>query len=322
MEQQPIDEGLFASINGQQQWLAFRGADIRNPLLLILSGPGVALSAAAPYFSAWEAHYTLVFWDQPGSGATHSVNAETTTELSLDKLVADGIAVAEFISDKFESKKVAALGISGGSVLGLRMMYEKPELFSAYVGTGQFVNWLLQDRLSYQLLLERARQADNIEAIRELSEIGAPPYADASIDGIKSKYHSAMTAAEMEQFPVFSAIMAESLSSPAAAGNFVPADVQLENPRSLAMAAYAALREELLAFNAWDYPMSFAMPVFFLQGEEDVYSMTAVVQSYTEEITAPYKTTLVIAGGGHSVFWLREQFLQQLNEHVRPHISP
>ncbi|MCG8412796.1 MAG: alpha/beta hydrolase [Pseudomonadales bacterium] len=321
MKQDSIDEGLFTSINHQQHWLVFRGADLSNPVLLILSGPGVALSAAAPFFAAWEEHFTLVYWDQPGSGATHSVNQQLASELTLDQLVSAGIAVAEFACNKLEVEKIAVLGISGGSVLGLRMMHQQPGRFSAYVGTGQFVNWLEQDKLSYQLLLANARASGKLEAVRELSEIGPPPYADASIDGIKSRYHSAMTEAEVEQFSVFSAIMAESLSNPPQGANYIPARVALENPRSLAMAAYAALRADLLAFDAWSLPMSFAMPIFFIQGEEDVYSITSIVQAYEREINAPAKATLLVAGGGHSVFWLRDRFLQLLNQHVRPVIS-
>jgi len=40
----------------------------------------------------------------------------------------------------------------------------------------------------------------------------------------------------------------------------------------------------------------FAMPVLFLQGAEDCYSVTSEVQKYTSEINAPIKNTMVIEG--------------------------
>lgn len=64
----------------------------------------------------------------------------------------------------------------------------------------------------------------------------------------------------------------------------------------------------------------FAMPVLFLQGAEDVNSVTSAVQSYTQEINAPMKKTVVIEGGSHSVLWLRERFLEELIQHLSPEL--
>ncbi len=318
MSTQSIDEGLFVSINNMEQWVVLRGKDVDNPVLLIISGPGVALSSIAPYFEAWEQYFTLIHWDQPGAGATHSVSPEGQDNLGIDRLVMDGLEVVEFVRRRLDVDKIVVLGGSAGSIVGLKMMQERPGYFSAYVGTGQFVNWLEQDTLSYELLLEKARQEGNDEAEQELLEIGPPPYADSSVDVIKSKYHSALTVAEMEVFPVLSALMGEALSNPPASANYIPKGVALENPRVLATAAYDAMRSELLAFDAYSLPMVFDMPIFFFQGDSDYYSVSSSVQAYEHEITAPIKKTVLIQGGGHSVIWLRERFLEELNRHLRP----
>jgi hypothetical protein len=42
-----------------------RGQKTGNPVLLVISGPGVALSSIAPFLERREKDYTLVHWDQP-----------------------------------------------------------------------------------------------------------------------------------------------------------------------------------------------------------------------------------------------------------------
>ncbi len=316
-----IDEGRFVPINGKNQWITVRGDNIGNPVLLILSGPGVALSPAAPFFETWERHFTLVHWDQPGSGATVSADPDPAQALTIERLVKDGIGVTEFVRQRLDIEELAVVGVSGGSVVGLTMMHEHPEYFSAYIGAGQFVNWSQQDALGYELLLKKSRTDGNLEAEQELLTIGQPPYQDSTTDTIKSKYHSALTLAEMKEFAEFSAIMNETLTNPSSSATYVPEGIAIQNPRTLAKAAYEDLRDELLGFDARKLPMEYVMPVFFFQGEEDYYSVTSIVQDYADEISAPHKEVVVIAGASHSVFWLRQVFLQELIRVVMPVIG-
>ena len=79
--------------------------------------------------------------------------------MHYDRIVRDGIAVVEWVLRRLAVPKVALLAFSGGTIVGLKMIRERPELFSAYVGSGQIVNWARQDTLSYRLILERARTA-------------------------------------------------------------------------------------------------------------------------------------------------------------------
>ena len=55
-----IDEGFFVPIHGLEQWITIRGRDRRNPVLLVLAGPGVAMSVMAPFFAPWEEDFTIV----------------------------------------------------------------------------------------------------------------------------------------------------------------------------------------------------------------------------------------------------------------------
>src|SRR3981081_342803 len=176
-----IDEGLFVTIDGVEQWVTIRGRERSNPVLVILTGPGVAFSRMAPFFAPWEKDFTLVQWDQPGAGATHSKNGEAGTgALSVDRISRDGAAVTELVRDHLDVKKVVLLAISGGSIVGLKMVKRRPDLFSAYVGTGQVVNWARQETLSYAMVTAQAHAAGDPAAIAELTKIGPPPYKDTA----------------------------------------------------------------------------------------------------------------------------------------------
>ena len=62
----------YIPINGISQYLFHCGTDYKNPVLLILhGGPGSAESIFSYTFQEkWENIFTVVHWDQRGSGKT------------------------------------------------------------------------------------------------------------------------------------------------------------------------------------------------------------------------------------------------------------
>ncbi len=316
---QSIDEGAFVEIYGTPQWLTFRGSDRGNPALLILSGAGAALSRMAPFFAPWERDFTLVQWDQPGAGATQGKNGEAATgPLTLDRITADAIAVAEFVRKHLSTEKIAVLGVSGGSIIGLKTIKRRPELFSAYAGTGQGVNWMRQEQLGYAMVLEQARAAGDQDAVAELEKIGAPPYKDAVTDAIKSKHCGALTPAEQDYLASLDPAIMAAVRTPPAGASWIAPGLAVTDPRATAMAAYEKLRGDIFAFDAYQLGISFAVPMFFLQGDRDAYTVTAEVEAYAAKIQAPQKLFVTVPGGGHSAFFLRDAFLALLTTHVRP----
>ena len=170
-----LDEGLFLRIGGLDQWVTIRGSEIANPAILIVTGAGAAFSPMAPLFEPWQAGFTVVQWDQPGAGATAAKAGTDQPPLTYDRLVGDGLAVSEAVLARLGHEKLAIFAMSGGTVVGLKMLRARPDLFSAYVGNGQITNWARQEALSYRMILERARAAGDAAAIAEIEGIGPPP---------------------------------------------------------------------------------------------------------------------------------------------------
>ena len=309
-----IDEGAFVPIHGLDHWLTFRGDDRANPVLLVLGGPGAAPTAWASLFARWERHFTMVQWDQPGGGATQAKNGAATGALGIERLVRDGIAVIEHARARLAKKRVVLLGVSGGSILSLAIASRRPDLVSACVGTGQVVHWERQNASSYAQLLARAHAAGDAGAIADLERIGAPPYADIASDVLKSKYAGALTPAEA---PAFADLLRQSASPPADA-RYIARGFALGDPRANAFAAYEAMRGEILRFDARRLGLSFRVPMFFFQGEQDLYTTTDEVRDYVAAIDAPQKMLALVPHGGHSAFLLSDALLELLLAHVRP----
>ena len=311
---EPIEEGFFADINGAEHWLTLRGRDRRNPALMILSGPGVAMSRLAPFFAPWEAHFTLLQWDQPGAGATFARNGPLP--LSFDGLTRDAFAVAALALDRLDHDSLVVLGISGGSMIGLTMARRRPDLVTAYVGTGQFVDWAAQEALGYAAALERARAAGDAEAVNALTKVGPPPYPDIAADMTKSMYAGAQTPAERAAMTRLDSATLAAMGAPPPGASYVPADLPAPNQQERALAAYAALRPEIVSFDARELGPRFRTPLIFIQGDADIYSVTSEVEAYAAEIEAPSKALRLIEGAGHSAWFLREAFLAAMREEL------
>lgn len=317
-----IDEGLFVDVHGVEQWITLRGERRDNPVLLTIPGPGAGFSALAPYFASWERDYTLAQWDQPRAGFTLAKHGTADIgPYTFERLARDGIAVAEAICRRLGVPKLIVLGLSGGTITALHLVKRRPDLFSAYVGTGQIVGWARQDAEGYRLLLERARAANHTEALVELEAIGPPPYKDTATDAIKSKYSGAFTAEEQRTMAALFPVVFGNIMSPPPDAHYLAKGLVLSDLRAAATAAYDALRGALVTFDARALGPDFDVPMFFLQGAEDMMTVNSDVRDYVSELRAPLKELVLIEGGGHSAVFMRDAFLDTLNRHVRPVVA-
>ncbi len=297
-----IAESVFATINGQDQYLTFRGENRSNPALMILSGPGVAFSGLPALFAAWERDFTLVHWDQPGAGATYDRNG-LPQPYTFARLAADGAAAAQVAIARLGVQRIALFGLSGGSIIGLMMARARPDLFTAFVGSGQVVNWARQEDFCYGAILQRAKRTGDTDAVAALTRIGPPPWNSIADDAVASAYANAMTPAEQAAF----AKLAPALVQAAAPAHDV---------RAVATQAFERLKPQFAAFDARDLGLSFDVPMIFLQGVQDLRTPASEVEAYATTVTAPRVVYEPIADGGHSAYLLTDEFLPRLKAHI------
>jgi pimeloyl-ACP methyl ester carboxylesterase len=308
-----INEKLFVPVGGIDQWITIRGQDRANPVLLLLhGGPGDATNPwAYAVLAPWERSFTVVQWDQRGAGKTLGKSGTSIAPtITIDRMTKDGIELAEFLRSHLNKKKIIILGHSWGSALGTLMAKQRPDLFHAYVGTGQVVDGKRNYGVAYQALLSHARRERNLEAIRELEAIGPPPYDDAPRkQQVQRKWSN-----EFEGSGPF-------LLSTAGWAIIKPesslADVAdwLEGQNLSGTQLFKSLGSlDLIAAGT-----DFALPMFFIQGADDYTCPTSLVQEYFKKIKAPHKELVMLKGGGHfAVFMQPRAFLNELVTRVRP----
>lgn len=313
-----IDQGMFVNINGVEQWVTIRGRDLTNPVLLVLhGGPGLGTSNVAPMFAAWEAHYTIVQWDQPGTGATYARNiGRDQGPLTIDHYTKDGLAVAEFARKRLHQDRIALIGFSWGSILGVEMVQRRSDLFSAYIGSAQVVSGPKGTQLGYDLALEAARKRGDTNAVKAL-EANAPPYTSIMPYMTRQQYVMVPTA---EEGPKLATYMQAAFAPPPADANYIAKGLPAYDVMKVFMETFNAVYQEQLAWDAEKFGTRFKIPVYIFQGAEDINTPVSLAMDWCHRITAPAKACATIPGAGHNTVFFTDQMLALMDTHVRPRL--
>lgn len=307
-----IDEASFVPLGGIQQWVTIRGQDRDNPALLFLhGGPGDVTSCwAFALFAPWEEHFTVVQWDQRGAGRTlRQSGPAIAPTLTVHRMAQDGIELAEYLRKHLAKHKIILVAHSFGSIVGLEMVRMRPDLFHAYVGTGEIADETKNYAAAYDALLAKARQVGNRRALNELRRMGPPPYSFGEGFQVQRKWSNAFEGADR----FLPSTLGLTLVAPgcsvqdindSAAGQILSADRLVPQTHSS---------------GPGELGLKFSLPMFFFQGAEDFTAPTALARAYMNAIQAPYKRFVVLKGAGHfAVFMHSDQFLEELVNRVRP----
>jgi pimeloyl-ACP methyl ester carboxylesterase len=172
---QGVDRLQKVRIGGIDQWVSIRGADRRNPVLLLIhGGPGyVSIPMSWWFAQGWDEYFTVVQWDQRAAGKTFLLGdpAAVASTLSLERMVGDAEEMADWARKEFGKRKIFVVGHSFGSFVGLRVAERHPDWLYAYVGVGQVADSLESERRGWRFALDAARHAGNVEAVHELEGI-------------------------------------------------------------------------------------------------------------------------------------------------------
>jgi pimeloyl-ACP methyl ester carboxylesterase len=176
---QGIDRAQAVRIGGIDQWVTIRGADRRNPVLLVLhGGPGyVEMPLAWWYARGWEDYFTVVQWDQRGAGKTYLINdpAAVAPTMTRERFIQDTEEMTAWLRKDLGKPKIFVWGHSWGSYLGLELARRHPDWLYAYIATGQVANSPESERRGWAFALAAARAARNDQAVAELQAIAPYP---------------------------------------------------------------------------------------------------------------------------------------------------
>lgn len=313
-----IAELTTVEVDGRDLGLMIRGNDVDNPVVLFLAGGpgGSERGAMRNHLEGLEESFTVATWDQRGTGTSYPALDPTDT-LTLESQVDDTIAVTNHLRDRFDQDEIYLLGQSWGSTLGVLAVQQAPELYRAFIGTGQMVSQLGTDRIFYEDTLEWATETGNDGLVRELEAIGPPPY-DRMLD-----YETAL-AYEHEVYPYD-----HSPNSEGEAGfseNLIVEEYTLTDQVHLLGAfldTFAALYPQLQEIDFRETATEFEVPVFFVQGANEADGRAVLFDEWYPMLEAPIKDLAVLDTSGHRpLFEQPDEFVEYMTDTVLRQAPP
>ena len=307
------------NLNGSEQWISLRGVDINKPVLLFLAGGpgGSQLVTARRALGGLEEHFVVVDWEQPGAGK--SFDAVNRSTLTPERYIDDAYALVLYLRQRFDEEKIYVLGESWGSVLGIWMAQQHPELYHAFIGTGQMVAFLETDLIDYNFALEQAQNRGDSKKVEQLKSQGPPPYYG---EGVAMKE---------------AAFLLETYKSMNA--NPAIADDGFNTLQDLAGPEYG-LYDKVNWFRGvldtlgivmpqlWEVDLRtqatrIEVPVYFLIGRHDVNAPTILTEEYYGLLSAPHKELIWFERSGHGPWFTEsDRFVQVMVELVLAQTLP
>ena len=308
-----LHRALFVALGGIDQWISIRSDSRANPVLLVVhGGPGEAQWPQAEVYRPWEKAFIVVQWDQRGAGHTFGRYGTKTPDVTLDRISKDGIELVEYLCRELGKKRIIVLGHSWGSLVATRMVQIRPDLFVAYVGTGQAASWIALVNIQYDLLLAKAREDGNQATIKELEAIDRPGPTNGDHWSFLNKYNFRSLWAPSDK------AWLQHLRSQAA-------ELQAREPKQfknledgMQFTGEHVLPDQI-ATNLPKTACYIQTAYFVIQGQDDVITPTQAAVEYFKCVKAPKKELILIPNAGHFAFMTAsDKFLEVLTSKVRP----
>jgi pimeloyl-ACP methyl ester carboxylesterase len=316
---QPISEDGFVRIGGIDQWVAIRGRDrSRTPLLFLHGGPCEAESPFLSLFAPWEERYVVAQWDQRGTGRTFGKSG-TPPNMTMEQLTHDAIEVTQYVLSRLKAHKLILVGFSWGAGLGLNVIRSKPELFHAFVGTGQPISGKDIFENMRSSAVHRAEAAGDTQAVAELKRFTVSDFSDMT------KLHTFFRWTPPFPNPgpdwdfigkIFGLLGPPDKPKSAAAADFFASNPPPDDPRANPVCLQKLLPYSY-EFDARAGDLDLKVPYFVIQGSNDPRCSPEAARAFVSEVHAPVKNFTSIDGGHFACLSNPTGFLDALDNDMR-----
>jgi pimeloyl-ACP methyl ester carboxylesterase len=287
-------------------------------LLYLAGGPGGGeFPVTRTWLGALEDHFVVVNWDQPGCGKSY--HAVPLAQLTPQCYVEDARALSQLLCTRFGQDKLYVLGGSWGSILGIMLVQQYPDLFCAFVGAGQMVNTTENDVLGYELALKYASEHGHAKTLETLRRNGPPPYMSDDMAlkyqaylGVLNRYMWEHAKGERGYHDLFGAMLRASEYGWVDKVNWA---------RGL-LDTYRVVYTQLEHLDFTQQAARVEVPVYFLEGRFDVNAMTSLVERYYDVLQAPHKELIWSEQSGHTpIHFEPNKVVEVLVKRVLPQTS-
>ncbi|MFR5113132.1 alpha/beta hydrolase [Turicibacter sanguinis] len=324
---QIIDSGGISEIReielgGVTQYIAIEGMSQSKPLCLYLhGGPGLSVPygiSARGQNQDLLTHCTAVYWDQRGSGKSYDETL-TSQNVSLTQLQQDAKELINYLLETFNKDKLYVIGFSWGTVLGMNLVKEIPQLIEAYFGIGQVVNPSKSDLELYEWLIDEYASIGVNELVLALKQMGYPPYQKVAHQelftkaitnsGAYIKMHDGVAGLNISKW------IAQAFSSP---------DLSIKEAyETLFKTSHKVLTQsnlwaELNAVQFDEDMTNLKIPIYFISGVDDYICSKDLLQQWFQKLQAPKKDYLILS---HSAHYISTQDEPSMNDFIKQIIN-
>ncbi|MDR6123174.1 pimeloyl-ACP methyl ester carboxylesterase [Bacillus sp. SLBN-46] len=172
-------------LGGVEQTVLIQAENPTKPVLLFIHGgpcmpvPGVVSRgqdyAVSTTTKELVKHFVVVFYDQRGAGKSFNKNTPAES-MRVEQYITDCNELVDVLRSRFNQEKIYLAAHSWGSIIGLNMTLRYPEKLHGYIGISQILNWTDNDKLCYDWVVNKAKQANDQKTLKKLYELGQPPY--------------------------------------------------------------------------------------------------------------------------------------------------
>jgi pimeloyl-ACP methyl ester carboxylesterase len=304
-----ISEKIRVNINGVEQGMFIKSKDDRNPVLLYLHGGMPDYFLTKKYPTGLEDYFTVVWWDQRGSGLSFSADIPPET-MTLDNMISDTREVTKYLCRRFAKEKIYLMGHSGGTFIGIHVASQSPELYYAYIGVAQMSNQLKSEMLAYEYMLKHYRENGNSKMVRKL-EAAPVTLTHGTPDAYRRLRDPAMhrlgigTTHDMKS--VVSGIFLPSLTS-----REYTLSEKINMWRGKSRAGISIVWSEMLSTDLSAKIPELKIPAYFVEGIFDYTCSYSEAKSYFEKLKAPVKGFYTFEKSAHSPFFEEAAKMQQI----------
>lgn len=310
-----IAESRYVALGGVDQWILIRGENVANPVIIVLhGGPGFSDTAFLRYRTPQlEKSFTVVYWDQRGTGRSYDATIPRAS-MTVARVLADLDELVDFVRMRLGKEKVALLGHSWGSALGVLYASRFPHKVAVYAGVAQAGDWAAGEKASYANAVAEAERQHDRSVLKRLRAIGPPP-------------HSAKE------------VFVERMCTQRLRGDFRPKALWALS-RMLLGAPESSVRELRAAIRAFRFTMEsmwpevsrlnliervpeLDVPVVVMLGRRDPWIPPEASIAYYDVLRAPSKKLVWFEESGHEPFVDEpSKFIDVMLDEVRPLAGP
>lgn len=297
----------LVNINGAEHALMIRGNDTNNPLLIFVhGGPGCSeIPYVVKYQNLLERQFTIVQYDQRGSGKSHRFSASYSS-LTAGTLVDDLLVLTDYVKARFHKGKVLLVGHSFGTYLAMQAAAQAPENYYAYIGIGQMADTNLSERASLDYCLEQAKAKGDTALIAEMEALREDILSGQALMPRAYIRRYGGTARRIDE-----------------GGDYLEGFLLRPEYNLLDVLRYArgvAVSQEALLPPSLQLPLpelvtGLEIPCYFVMGKYDYMTAALSAKAYFDTLTAPKKEFVLFEDSAHyPQFEEKERFSRWMTE--------